>query len=99
MAKIRKCSECHKEISSGKFYNFYTGKNEGKLLGIYNKPSNNNFGSQDENNPIKKGMSKGLKIFLGISVAVLVSIIIFIGVRGYKKNSERETKAVIYARK
>jgi len=35
VAQTKKCYECKKEITSGKFYNFYTGKKGGKVLGIY----------------------------------------------------------------
>jgi len=107
------CAECGKDISKQQGIT-YSSKGSSEKKKDYcsleclkkaknknknNKPPNNNSGSQNENNPEKKGMSTGLKVFLGISAAVLVLIVIFIGMIRYKKSSvkerERETKSNI----
>ena len=35
MAKVRKCFKCQKEINSGKYYIFYTGKKGGNRMVRY----------------------------------------------------------------
>ena len=35
MTQLRKCSKCQKEISSGKFYSFYSGKKGGTRIYRY----------------------------------------------------------------
>ena len=43
MPNIKKCSKCQKEITSGKYYNFYTGKKNGSRIVEYGQMTDNFF--------------------------------------------------------
>ena len=43
MTKVRKCAKCQKEITSGKYYNFFVGKKGYKEISEYQEPGNNFF--------------------------------------------------------
>jgi len=43
MAKLKKCSKCQREITSGKYYNFFTGKKNGQRIVEYQRIGDNFF--------------------------------------------------------
>ena len=98
------CAVCGKDISNQE--TTYSSKGSGEkrknycseeclkkgIGGKKDKPQEKNP-PKPQNSNEKKGMSTGLKVFLGISavVLVLILVIIIIGIRGVKKGrSERE---------